>query len=291
MARRALLQDTLRQTQTARLSELDSGVMVLFGMQPGRHFPILEMRLRQSAQTGADLYIVGDDPTRLDRYARKIFHIPRRDYRAFLILLGMLRASQVPHSDPDARLFFESELKQVYRGAYSPERMLQLVKATVHNPCTFITDGDANSLPSLQAFIMHARLQPEKCRLLVMHRGTNPLGALQNDQGVNHGISSRPVTIDAPLLHSYDTLLYYQIPVLFEQEHGAVVHIGPDDPGQLIRRGLHIPVPSLLETGGNTHTYAGDTVRVDPVLHKRTETGPHTLRLIKKILTGSPEHV
>jgi formate dehydrogenase major subunit len=309
MARRDELQDLLGEAGVTRLSDIGRGPVVLLGIQPGRHFPILEMKLRRAAAEGRGLCIVSDLPLRLDRYADQVFRLPRRDHRAFFLLLGMLRCALASDPDQRARSFFDLDVERAYRPSFSPERVVRLARATVDVPCDFVTDGDRNSLSCLRAFAMNALVQPEICGLLVMHRGANPLGALHGVRAPETALASSgsrgpagsPVApgadpapalqVDPGVLRSYRTLLYYKLPPLFEPEGQEVIHVGPVDPRGRAAGGVHLPAASLLETGGTVHTYAGERVRLDPVTERKTESGLRALRTLTTILTGSSGHV
>jgi formate dehydrogenase major subunit len=238
--------------------------LLLFNISAGRSFPILEMKIRQAVKKGLRLFIINSRPTRLDEYAEAVFRIDQSLYRDFLTLIGKVRIELLENVEKDVRTYFgEKTLEKniLSKARVNVSRILSVAEAMNGKTSAFITDGDWTASEDLHAFIMNACIQRAAAQLLVMQRGSNPVGARR--WAASDGA---PVEIDRTTLENYQTLLMYKLPELFSLEGHTVIDFGFKPYTSGGTTGVFFPSSSLIETGGMIHLYNDREVRLKPII-------------------------
>ncbi len=247
------------------LDELDGAdSIVIFNVTPGRSWPILEMKVRHAAQKGTTLFIINDRPTRLDDHAAAVFRLTEQLYRDFLLLTGKLRVSSGNEVEGETVEYLQSQSADpafLSRARLKPARLSLFATSLQEGRTIFINDGDRTASEALEAFLMHAHLQRDRAKLLIMQRGLNPAGARAWSE--KH---KGPHELNRQLLEEYDTLLLYRLPKLFPLKKQQVIHFAYAPLTGYGRGGLFFPSSSLLETGGTISLYNGEETVLKPVL-------------------------
>jgi formate dehydrogenase major subunit len=251
--------------------------IVLFNIKAGRSFPILEMKVRHAAQRGVRLFIIHASPTRLDEYAESVFRMSGMHYGDFLKVTGALRVSNAKGLGKEARDYFREgkcDDALLMKLRIKPSKITAFVRA-LNEQTVYISDEDVTNSGDLTSFLMHALLKPEASRVLRMQRGANPKGA--RHQG------PKP-TLNEELLASYETLMMYKLPRLFNLQCKRLIQIGFTPFEKYGAEGVFIPSSSLLETGGTVVLYNGKERSVQRVLDNRA--GLDNRRTLETIIRG-----
>jgi len=248
--------------KTASLSDIDkSDAVILFNIQPGRSFPVLEMKIRHAVKKCVRLYIINNRPLRLDEHADSVFRIREDQYKKFLDLTGYIRYTNTRKPPTFAAEYYrdtkiDNKILPVTR--VKQEKITDFIKKTLNRRCIFIADEDITSSYDLEAFAVNALLQKKNAKLLLMKRGTNPEGAM------GFAVNQYTETINRCTAGNFDTLFLYKLPKIFQDTQSSIVHVG-FKPGRY-RQGVFIPSSSLLESGGTRHLYNGKLLPVQPIL-------------------------
>jgi formate dehydrogenase major subunit len=264
-----------------RLDELDGAdSIVIFNATPGRSWPILEMKVRHATQKGTTLFIINDRPTRLDDHAAAVFRLKDSLYRDFLFHTGKLRISSGNEAEGEAIEYFQSQSADpefLSRARLKPARLSLFVTFLQGGKTIFISDGDHTASEALEAFLMHAHIQRDRAKLLIMQRGLNPAGARAWSEK-HRG----PQELNRQLMVEYDTLLLYRLPRLFPLKKQQVIHFAYAPLTDYGRGGLFFPSSSFLETGGAISLYNGEETSLIPVL--KNEANLDNARILRGII-------
>jgi len=268
----------IRMLKQASLADLDTtDTVVLFNIRPGRSYPILEMKIRHAVKKGVRLYIISDQPLRLDEYADSVFRIRERQFKKFLDFAGYTRFLNTPgQTSPAAKYYIEENIDRavLLDIRIKQEKLADFARNSLNNHCIFITDEDTTRSRDLEAFVMNALVQKNRAKILLMRRGTNPQGALQ------HSGNGETDSLDADILKKFDTLLLYKLPAIFPDTKKNVVHIG-FKPGSY-NSGVFIPASSILESGGTRYLYNGKAQSVQAIL--KNESAIDNIKTIEDLI-------
>ena len=262
------LESLLHGIPLPSLSDIStSEALVLLNFYPGRSYPILEMAIRNAVKAGAKLYVLNENAIRLDDYAESIFRINNTDRLEFLKLTGAVALQPGVSTEHKIKDYFKkapdtSDL--LATNGINGKKIGEFVKCMVKSKRTvFITDEERISLDELEAFIHLVGVFNGSAQLLLMQKGTNPQGALSTMRQIpNHFSITRETLAD------YDGLLLYKLPDLFAPYKLPVIHIGFSPFAHYGKQALFIPSSSLLESGGTTYLYNGQSARLPVILKK-----------------------
>ncbi len=242
-----------------------SDIIILFNILTGRSFPILEMKIRKAVNRGVKLYIINERATRLDEKADEVFRIKESLYADFLDFIGLHIINASGEVSPEVEDYYSKcgiKRSIPFTCGIKYEKIKRLIRDIMrHRKAIYITDEDLTGEKELRAFIEIVLLKGDRSKLLMMQRGTNPLGAKK--YGRTHSDSSF-VTKDT--VKSFDTLFLYKLPGFFQFEKQSVIHTDFKPFSHYGRYGIFIPSSSLLETGGTTYLYNGKKVQITGVL-------------------------
>lgn len=261
------LEYLLKPISVPNLSDFEkSDIIILFNILPGRSFPILEMKIRKALNRGVKLYIINERATRLDEKADEVFRIKEPLYADFLDFVGAHTINISQEVSPEAEDYYgKCEIKRSipFTCGIKYEKIKRLMRGVLgHRRTIYITDEDLTGETELKAFIQIVLLKGDRSKLLMMQRGTNPLGAKKYGKTPP---DSSPVTKDT--IKSFTTLFFYKLPELFQFEKQSVLHTDFKPFSHYGKYGLFIPSSSLLETGGTTYLYNGKKVEITGVLN------------------------
>ena len=240
-----------------------SGVILLYNIRPGRHYPILEMHVRRAAQKGARLYVVNESPIRLDGHADGVFRVKGDASLKLMEMIGGAigqgtATGKTERGAADDWAVHGSSLPGVF--GVKPQKFIQLIRDLAEKgPVALISDQDLCNVHELRAFAEIANRLKGRASLLLMQKGMNAGGA---SRGNPAGVSF----LGSDTLASHDAFLFFGTPEL-DTGGKPFVQIGftpftSRGPGG----GVFVPSSSLLETGGNTRIYNGNRVRVSPII-------------------------
>ena len=201
-------------------------------------------------------------------------------YRDFLLLTGQLRVSSGNEVEGAAAEYFQSQSAvQAFlsRARLKPAQLSLFATSLQEGRTIFITDGDRTATDALEAFTMHAHIQRDRAKLLIMQRGLNPAGARAWSE--RH---KDPQELNRQLLEEYDTLLIYRLPKLFPLKKQQVIHFAYAPLTDYGRGGIFFPSSSLLETGGTISLYDGEETSLKPVL--KNEANLDNARILRGII-------
>jgi len=260
-------------------------VIFAFNILPGRSFPIMEMHLRRAAQLGARLFIMNENPSRLDKYSEGVFRVMHSRYPEILEFLTLLierilkksgRGSGKSKQTPQA-----ARLNGAFPSAVSikPEKLAELAKRIASaEKISFITDEDAAEPEAFKSFVRLAA-SVDTGSLLLMRRGTNPLGALK-------AMKEMPLswTLAKTALKEHDAALLYNVPSLFDIENLRVIHVGFSPFRRYGRSSVFVPSSSLLESGGTVYNYCGKKIFLPNILHNENKL--ENVRFLEALCRG-----
>lgn len=239
--------------------------IVLWDILPGRSYPILEMKVRHAVRNGSRLFIINSVPTRLDETAEKVFRVTSPRYGGLLDLFGILLSGGGLSQDhgkkqPDPRILYEAGLE-----AGSVSSFISAVRGS--RGCIWVTDEYAKEVPEITAW-QRLLSAADGGRQIIMNRGANPEGACRYG-----AVTESPSSLTRKELETFETILFYKLPVFSDLETANVVRIGfePPRPGGGSTGGtgssltVFIPAYSILETGGTTVLYSGEEIYHNPV--------------------------
>jgi formate dehydrogenase major subunit len=263
-------QTLITAVPTASMADIENAdCIVLYDILPGRSYPILEMKVRHAVRGGSRLFIINSVPTRLDEAAEKVFRIHSTRHKELLELFCLLLSSQ-DHSGTrlDPRILHEAGLE-----AGSVASFIRAVRSS--SGCVWITDEYGKDTPETIAWLNLISAadcgQQIRWKQIIMNRGSNPEGAYRYGASTKNG---RVLTRKA--LETFDTLLFFKLPVFYDIETANVIRIGFAPPRQSDIRAVglstggtqvvFIPASSILETGGTTVLYSKEETEHIPVL-------------------------
>lgn len=274
------LESIINLIEVSNLSELHKEeVIFLFNIYPGRSFPILEFKIRQAVKRGVKLYIVNENPTRLDDYADGVFRVKELEWSDFLNLIALFLRPSLSSIPAEARKYYAGISPNrdiLMKYGIKKEKVIRLSEELKTKRVVFISDEDKTSFKALNAFVMLAYLCRRKAKLLLMNRGTNPAGAESFINGSGRGEVSLKIAL------SFDTVLFYKLPKIFSLEDRTIINVDFKPWEDYGRYGLFIPSSSLLECGGGINLYNGKKVRLKGVL--KNEHGLDNVHTLTEII-------
>ncbi len=259
-------ENILNNNTPPSLSDItDSDAVLLFNISPGRSYPILEMKCRNAAKAGTNLFIINEKAIRLDDYAQSTFRIKRSLYKDFLHFAASLAYHNNDTKPSEVKKYFKDlsiDSSILLKAEVSLKKMKEFLACFSRSKSPiFITDEDMTAQDELEAFLMTVLTLNKNGMLLMMQRGTNPGGAKKYMTKAPEVFS-----LSKDELNDYDTLIFYKIPDLFGPYQLPIIHIGFTPFASYGKKGIFIPSSSLLETSGTTYLYNGRKAILEGIL-------------------------
>jgi formate dehydrogenase major subunit len=266
VSRSADVTDLIEKLRRASLEEIENAsTVILWDIQPGRHYPILEMKARAAARKGARLFIINSRPTRLDESAEAVFRVKEELHSDMFDLLGLCLKQERNGKAAETSEYYST--RRANRGFLSAARLssrrLSVLLDSFRDGgrCVWVTDEYGKDEKKLLSWLNLLLVMGERPEIVLMNRGGNPEGAHR------YGRPQKEYTIiTAGMLKRFDTLLFYDIPPFGRVPDSRVVQIGFQPQSSGGNHTLFLPSSSILETGGNRVLYSGVEVTLEPVL-------------------------
>ena len=270
------LRENLEGIQALKLSEITNhNSIVVFGIYPGRDYPVMEMKIRNAVKKGANLFIINNDSLRIEPYAKLSLRLQKKDYSLFWELLADLLHS---FQEDKYKIEHYKEIlgKIVKIAKVKPALIIKFIEAISRGRTCFITAEDEINWSSMKAFTDTVTMLKEKSSILILAKGANPNGAL--DFMKEHPVYE---TLEEIPLNEHDTIMLFNLPIELKKYSGNLIDISPFPLNRNSSYHIFIPYTSLYQTGGKYLKYDKNATKISKTMEN--EYPFDNLRVINEI--------